>query len=272
MNRWMRPLTLVFVFALVAWLPQAVPSSIGEAGDRTSSAFTLGHLIKSVVDPLAPLIAVACALFFGGWRGLGRAACYLVGGAAPQDASHRLATARALKGAARGWLWGIFVLNLVYVVSFYRPEPPYESQGLLSDGTRIGFVQGGALFAAGVSCLVVLPHADVLAERGESSRTLRAIDGIALLGLAGCALTVILSIFVYEAPKIGGEPRVAYVQPSFESIDAAFVGWSATVVCVLSAIALTPFAGSSADGSIRFCRTSVGRAALAAGVLVAVIV
>jgi len=169
---------LVVLAVLVVWLVDRVPGYRHPVSDGAESIH-LVKLVLDVTDPLVLLAAVGAAVILGGWRGILAGASFLVGATGaerapvsePDVASRYHAASRGLGAGARGLLWGAFALNAVYLVSFYWPEPPWKSVGLLTEYARIGYVKCGALVAVVAGCLVLLPSAERAAGLSGRVRT-----------------------------------------------------------------------------------------------------
>jgi hypothetical protein len=271
MKHLLRPLWFVLLLALATWLIKRVPG-YAELDDSTS--FQIGKLLRDAADPLALLLAAGAALVFGGWRGVRAGALFLVG--AEGTESESLAASKSLAAGARGLLWGAFLLNSIYVISFYWPEEPWESAGLLA-GARRSYVSCGAFLATTLGCLVLLPCAERAAELSgrpdsKATRVARATDVLALLGLFVWTWVLLLSVFVYRVVLGGESSGLSLMPPALDRIDLPFVLWSGGVVFVLPWIALLATHGPRALIRSRDLLGHLARMSLAAGVLVATLV
>ena len=284
MKRFSRLPWLVVLVLLVFALLQHVPGqSVPDAYD--APALSLPKLVVDIVDPLVLLSGLLVALLIGRWRGTRAASLFLLGRPGVADAAETNSTGRfryrdaskTLAAGARGLLWGGFLMNASYLASCYWMKPP----GLLVDRARLAYLRAGTIPVVLLACLVLLPAAEravELSRRSDAgaSRGARAVDAFAAIGLLACSLAVILSLFVYRAGF--WEDLLA---PTWGSIDASFVLWSAGMTIVLAWVALYPTVGvrewreafrKPGRRRSRVLLDRLGRSSLAAGVLLAVVV
>ena len=254
-----------FLVILLAWAVLRVPDhGFGREGENS---FSFVLLVSDTTDPNCMLFGFL-GLWIAGWRGARDAVLRFV----RRDASRidHARASRALSGAGRGLLWSACLLGILYVASFYWTDFDHETSLGFADGPeRLVYARYVGLVAIPLSALLLIPAAEAVQARAgkRPSFVLRTVDGLALIGVLGSALAVLLMLFVKRAPVIG-HPNTGldYVLPSADGVTMPFILWSLAVILAivgLTSVSLLP------DGlaTARLSATSV-----AAGVLVALLV